>query len=605
MKELFKIVVGGFLFLLSFFLPKNNLHHFLLLISYILLAYSIWIDVIKNIPQFKIFDEKFLMVIATIGAFAIQEYPEAVAVILFYQIGEYLGDRASENTKDAITKLMDLRSDVVHIKKEDIITTIATEQVRINDMIVVKPGEKIPLDGVVTLGTSHLDTSSMTGESTLKAVKETDTVMSGCVNKEGILEIRVTSPYQESTVTKIIEMMEQVSETKTNQEKLITKFASYYTPIVVIIAILITVIPLLFHQPFTPWFYKSLVFLVISCPCALVVSIPLGFFCGIGAASKKGILIKNSLTLENLDQIQTVIFDKTGTLTKGEFEVQSVIPKERKEEILFLASIAESNSNHPIAKAIQNAYQKSMPFNTIKDLKEIPGKGIQVIYEGNEIIVGSQSLMEDYSIEYSKESMTGTLIHVACNREYIGNIVIQDTIKETAYQLVPKLKQKGIQKTVMLSGDNETTVMEVGHKLGLDECYANLLPIDKVELVKLEQKTNHVLFVGDGMNDAPVLMASDIGVSMGGIGSDAAIEASDIVIMNDDPSLLLTAFQTAKKTKTIVKINIVFALAIKMVIMFLGIIGISSMWAAVFADVGVTFLTILNALRILQVKSIN
>lgn len=605
MKELFKIVVGGFLFLLSFFLPKNNLHHFLLLISYILLAYSIWIDVIKNIPQFKIFDEKFLMVIATIGAFAIQEYPEAVAVILFYQIGEYLGDRASENTKDAITKLMDLRSDVVHIKKEDIITTIATEQVRINDMIVVKPGEKIPLDGVVTLGTSHLDTSSMTGESTLKAVKETDTVMSGCVNKEGILEIRVTSPYQESTVTKIIEMMEQVSETKTNQEKLITKFASYYTPIVVIIAILITVIPLLFHQPFTPWFYKSLVFLVISCPCALVVSIPLGFFCGIGAASKKGILIKNSLTLENLDQIQTVIFDKTGTLTKGEFEVQSVIPKERKEEILFLASIAESNSNHPIAKAIQNAYQKSMPFNTIKDLKEIPGKGIQVIYEGNEIIVGSQSLMEDYSIEYSKESMTGTLIHVACNREYIGNIVIQDTIKETAYQLVPKLKQKGIQKTVMLSGDNETTVMEVGHKLGLDECYANLLPIDKVELVKLEQKTNHVLFVGDGMNDAPVLMASDIGVSMGGIGSDAAIEASDIVIMNDDPSLLLTAFQIAKKTKTIVKINIVFALAIKMVIMFLGIIGISSMWAAVFADVGVTFLTILNALRILQVKSIN
>lgn len=605
MKEIYKIGIGGFLFFISFFLPKNTIYHVLLIIAYILLAYPIWIGTIKNIPKFKIFDEKFLMVIATIGAFAIQEYPEAVAVILFYQIGEYLGDKASENTKDAITKLMDLRSDVAHLKKKDTVTTITTEQVKINDIIVVKPGEKIPLDGVITLGTSHLDTSSMTGEATLRTVKETDTVMSGCVNKEGILEIRVTSPYQESTVTKIIEMMEQVSETKTNQEKLITKFASYYTPIVVIIAILISVVPLLFHQPFIPWFYKSLVFLVISCPCALVVSIPLGFFCGIGAASKKGILIKNSLTLENLDQIQTVIFDKTGTLTKGEFEVQSVMPKERKEEILFLASIAESSSNHPIAKAIQNAYQKSVPFDTIKDLKEIPGKGIRVIHEDDEIIVGSQSLMEDYSLEYSKESMTGTLIHVACNREYIGNTVIQDTIKETAYQLVPKLKQKGIQKTVMLSGDNETTVMEVGHKLGLDECYANLLPIDKVELVKLEQKTNHVLFVGDGMNDAPVLMASDIGVSMGGIGSDAAIEASDIVIMNDDPSLLLTAFQIAKKTKTIVKTNIVFALAIKMVIMFLGILGISSMWAAVFADVGVTFLTILNALRILQVKSIN
>ncbi len=602
MKELLKIILGGFLFLLSFLLSKTILYYLTLGIAYILLAYPIWIETLKNIKSFTFFDEKFLMIIATVGAFVIGEYPEAVAVMLFYQIGEYLGDKASENTKDAITKLMDLRSDVVHLKQNGELVTLPTEQIKINDIIVVKPGERIPLDGVVVTGESHIDTSSMTGESVLRSVKPNDSIMSGCVNKEGILEIKVTSLYQESTVCKILKLMEEASETKTSREKFITKFASYYTPIVVVAALFITIIPLIFAQPFAPWFYRSLVFLVISCPCALVVSIPLSFFSGIGSCSKKGILIKNSATLENLDQIKTIVFDKTGTLTQGNFEVKKVIPEERKEEILFHASLAEANSNHPIAMAIQNAYQLSISLDTIQEYQEISGKGIRVIYNNQSILVGSDLMLEEEKIKHPKYEEIGTIIYVACNHEYLGTIVIQDSIKESAEQLIPRLKQNGIEKTVMLSGDNEKTVKEVGQKLGLDSYYANLLPTDKVELVKYEQKENRVLFVGDGMNDAPVLMTSDIGVSMGGIGSDAAIEASDIVIMNDDPSLLLTAFQIAKKTKFIVKSNIVFAISIKILIMFLGILGISSMWSAVFADVGVTILTILNALRIFKVR---
>ncbi len=602
MKELLKIILGGILFLLSFLLSKTILYYLTLGIAYILLAYPIWIETLKNIKSFTFFDEKFLMIIATVGAFVIGEYPEAVAVMLFYQIGEYLGDKASENTKDAITKLMDLRSDVVHLKQNGKLVTCPTEQIKINDIIVVKPGERIPLDGVVATGESHIDTSSMTGESVLRSVKPNDSIMSGCVNKEGILEIKVTSLYQESTVCKILKLMEEASETKTSREKFITKFASYYTPIVVVAALLITIIPLIFGQPFAPWFYRSLVFLVISCPCALVVSIPLSFFSGIGSCSKKGILIKNSATLENLDQIKTIVFDKTGTLTQGNFEVKKVIPEEKKEEILFHAALAEANSNHPIAMAIQNAYQLSISLDTIQEYQEISGKGIKVTYNNQSILVGSDLMLEEEKIKHPKYEEIGTIIYVACNHEYLGTIVIQDSIKESAEQLIPRLKQNGIEKTVMLSGDNEKTVKEVGQKLGLDSYYANLLPTDKVELVKYEQKENRVLFVGDGMNDAPVLMTSDIGVSMGGIGSDAAIEASDIVIMNDDPSLLLTAFQIAKKTKFIVKSNIVFAISIKILIMFLGILGISSMWGAVFADVGVTILTILNALRIFKVR---
>lgn len=601
MKEIYKIGIGGILFFISFFLPQNTIYHIVLIIAYILLAYPIWIDTIKNIPKFQIFDEKFLMVIATVGAFIIKEYPEAVAVILFYQIGEYLSDLATDNTKDAVTKLMDLRSDVAHLKKKEELVTVPTEQIKVNDIIVVKPGERIPLDGVILSGNSHLDTSSMTGESALKKAEPNDSVISGCINKEGILEIKVTSSYQESTVAKIIQLMERMSETKTNQEKFITKFANYYTPIVVILAFLITIIPVLFHQPFATWFYKSLVFLVISCPCALVVSIPLGFFSGIGASSKKGILIKNTLTLENLDQVKTVVFDKTGTLTKGKFEVAKVIPEEKKEEILHLAAIAERNSNHPIALSIQNAYTGPIS-ETIESYQEIAGKGVCATINNQSILVGSRVWMMENHMECPELDDIGTVVHVACEKKYIGAIIIQDTIKESAHDLIPKLKELGIQKTILLSGDNERTVKEVGTKLQLDESYANLLPADKVELVRQEQNVNKVLFVGDGMNDAPVLMTADIGVSMGGVGSDAAIEASDIVIMNDDPSLLYTALKISKQTKKIVKCNIIFALTVKILVMFLGILGISSMWSAVFADVGVTVLTILNAIRIFKIK---
>ncbi len=601
-KELFKIILGGLFFLLSFFLTNNIFYYIVLGIAYFVLAYPIWIETLKNIKSFTFFDEKFLMVVATIGAFGIGEYPEAVAVMLFYQIGEYLGEKASENTKDAITKLMDLRSDAVHLKQEKTLTTIPIEQVKRNDVIVVKPGERIPLDGIIIMGESHIDTSSMTGESSLKSVQPKDSIMSGCVNKEGVLEIQVTSLYQESTVCRILKLMEEASETKTTQERFITKFAIYYTPIVVIIALLITIAPLCFGKPIAPWLYKSLVFLVVSCPCALVVSIPLSFFSGIGSCSKKGILIKNSGTLENLDQVKTIMFDKTGTLTKGNFVVTKVFPEENKEETLKMAAIAETNSNHPIANAIKKAIPLQINVEELQNDKEISGKGIEVTYQNQMILVGSDLLFEEEKIEHPKYQESGTILYVACNQEYIGTIVIQDEIKSPAYHLIPALKKIGIQSTIMLSGDNEITVKEVGKTLGLDSSYANLLPTDKVEIVKEMKKTSTVLFVGDGMNDAPVLMTADIGVSMGGIGSDAAIEASDMVIMNDDPSLLLTAFQISKKTKAIVKVNIVFAIAVKILVMFFGILGISSMWSAVFADVGVTVLTILNALRIFKIK---
>ena len=603
-KEIIKFGVCGVLFVMSFFIPQNIIYYGILILLYILLSYNIWLDVLGNLKEFKFMDEKFLMIIATVGAIAIKEYPEAIAVMLFYQIGEYLGDRASENTKAAVTKLMDLRSDTAHVKIDGEIKTIEASLVKQNDMIVVNPGERIPLDGIVSTGTSSLDTSSMTGESVLRSVKVGDTVMSGCVNQEGVLEIKVTSDYQNSTVSKMIALMEQASESKSKQEKFITKFAKYYTPVVVGIACLLTIIPLCLGKPFSDWFYKSLVFLVISCPCALVVSIPLGFFSGIGIASKKGILIKKSVALENLDQINTVIFDKTGTLTKGNFEVQKVIPLYyTKEEVLKYAAIAESHSNHPIAKAIKNAYATPISEEEISDLKEIAGKGIQTTYQEKEILVGNETLFDEWNIDYPKIEWVGTTILVALNHEYIGTIVIADEIKPNTTTLVERLKQNGIIKVIMLSGDNEKTVKKVGEHIHIDSCYANLLPTDKVEIVKEIKKTSKIAFVGDGMNDAPVLMCADIGISMGGIGSDAAIEASDIVIMNDDPNLLISAIQIAKKTKKIVKMNMIFAITVKLAIMILGIFGIASMWLAVFADVGVTLLTILNALRIFKIKT--
>ncbi len=602
-KEIIRWIGISLLFLLTFFIPKNMIYYGIFILLYLILSYDIWLDVLKNIKKHQFMDEKFLMIIATVGAIAIQEYPEAIAVVLFYQIGEYLSDKATDYTKNAIGKLMNLKVETVHIKINGTIKTVPIEQVKCGDTIVVNPGERIPLDGVVISGTSSVDTSSMTGESLPHTVGIHDTVMSGCVNQEGVLEIETQVDYTNSTVAKVLSLMEEASNHQTSHEKFITKFAKYYTPIVVGMACLITIIPFLLGKPFTYWFYKSLVFLVISCPCALVVSIPLGFVSGIGIAGKKGILIKKNMVLENLDQIDTVIFDKTGTLTKGNFSVQQVIPfSSTKEEVLNYAANAESHSNHPIAKAIRNAC-KTNPTMEIENIKEIAGKGIEASYQNKTLLVGNESLLEENKISYSHIDAMGTIVYVAFDHNYMGAIVIADELKPNIKNLVRKLKQYGIEHVIMLSGDNEKNVSKVGKYLHMDNCYASLLPTDKVEIVNALKQTFHTMFVGDGMNDAPVLISAEIGVSMGNIGSDAAIEASDIVLMNDDPNLLLTTFQIAKKTKHIVKMNMALAITAKILIMILGILGIASMWLAVFADVGVMILTILNTIRIFYIKT--
>lgn len=601
-KEIIKFVSCILLFLITFFIPKNELYFIILLLLYFVLSYDIWLAVFKNIKTLKFMDEKFLMIVATVGAFAIHEYPEAVAVVLFYQIGEFLSDKATNTTKEEIKKLMDLKIDVAHVKKNGKMDTVLLEQVQCNDIIIVNPGEKIPLDGIIISGKSRLDTSSMTGESMLRTVEKNDIVMSGCINQDGVIEIKTTTDYKNSTVSKVMALMEEASKYQSSQEKFITKFAKYYTPIVVAISIMITIIPLCFGGTFNEFFYKSLVFLVISCPCALVVSIPLGFFSGIGVCGKKGILIKKSVVLENLDQIDTVIFDKTGTLTKGDFKIQKILPYHTTEEdVLKYAVLAESHSNHPIAKAIQNVQLKKI--DEIQHMKEVAGKGIETVYQDKTILVGNELLMEEHHIVYPKIDEMGTVIYVTFDHRYMGAIVIGDTLKPNIKRLVHKLKQNGVDHVIMLSGDNEKTVSQVGKYLHMDNCYANLLPNDKVEIVKTLNQTFHTMFIGDGINDAPVLMCSNIGVSMGGIGSDAAIEASDIVIMNDNPNLIITALQIAKKTKQIVKMNMGISIFAKVMIMILGLLGMVSMWLAVFADVGIMLLTILNTLRIFTIKT--
>ncbi len=601
-KEIIKFVSCILLFLITFFIPKNELYFIILLLLYFVLSYDIWLAVFKNIKTLKFMDEKFLMIVATVGAFAIHEYPEAVAVVLFYQIGEFLSDKATNTTKEEIKKLMDLKIEVAHVKKNGKMDTVLLEQVQCNDIIIVNPGEKIPLDGIIISGKSRLDTSSMTGESMLRTVEKNDIVMSGCINQDGVIEIKTTTNYKNSTVSKVMALMEEASKYQSSQEKFITKFAKYYTPIVVAISIMITIIPLCFGETFNEFFYKSLVFLVISCPCALVVSIPLGFFSGIGVCGKKGILIKKSVVLENLDQIDTVIFDKTGTLTKGDFKIQKILPYHTTEEdVLKYAVLAESHSNHPIAKAIQNVQLKKI--DEIQHMKEVAGKGIEAVYQDKTILVGNELLMEEHHIVYPKIDEMGTVIYVTFDHRYMGAIVIGDTLKPNIKRLVHKLKQNGVDHVIMLSGDNEKTVSQVGKYLHMDNCYANLLPNDKVEIVKTLNQTFHTMFIGDGINDAPVLMCSNIGVSMGGIGSDAAIEASDIVIMNDDPNLIITALQIAKKTKQIVKMNMGISIFAKVMIMILGLLGMVSMWLAVFADVGIMLLTILNTLRIFTIKT--
>lgn len=580
----------------------------LLGISYLIAGYDILIKALKNIIKGKVFDENFLMGIATLGAIGIKEYPEAVMVMVLYQIGEYLQDKAVEKSQNSITELMDIRPDYANIEKNGDLTKISPYEVKIGDTIIVKTGEKIPLDGIIIDGSATLDTSALTGESRPREVKIGDEAISGCINTNGLLKIRVTKEYGQSTVSKILDLVENASSKKTKTENFITKFAKIYTPVVVLAALFLAILPpLIFGSNFSVWINRALTFLVISCPCALVISVPLGFFAGIGGASKCGILVKGSSYLELLSKPETIVFDKTGTLTQGCFKVVKIVQQEdtTKEELLELTAYAESYSNHPIALSIKKAYDKNIDKNRISEISEIAGNGVRAEINGCSILVGNENLLKNHNISYQKANETGTIVYTAKNSKFLGYIVISDKLKEDAQKAIIELKKLKLQ-TVMLTGDTEESGLAVAKELNIDKAYTQLLPIDKVDKIEdiIEQKTKNksVIFVGDGINDAPVLTRADVGIAMGGLGSDAAIEAADVVIMDDKPTKVATAIKIAKQTLTIVKENIAFALGIKVLFLILGAFGFVTMWGAVFADVGVTLIAVLNSLRALKIK---
>ena len=548
------------------------------------------------------------MGIATLGAIGIKEYPEAVMVMVLYQIGEYLQDKAVEKSQNSITELMDIRPDYANLEKDGDLTKISPYEVKIGDTIIVKTGEKIPLDGIIIDGTATLDTSTLTGESRPREVKIGDEAISGCINTNGLLKIRVTKEYGQSTVSKILDLVENASSKKTKTENFITKFAKIYTPVVVLAALFLAILPpLIFGSNFSVWINRALTFLVISCPCALVISVPLGFFAGIGGASKCGILVKGSSYLELLSKPETIVFDKTGTLTQGCFKVVKIVQQEdtTKEELLELTAYAESYSNHPIALSIKKAYDKNIDKNRISEISEIAGNGVRAEINGCSILVGNENLLKNHNISYQKANETGTIVYTAKNSKFLGYIVISDKLKEDAQKAIMELKKLKLQ-TVMLTGDTEDSGLTVAKELNIDKAYTQLLPIDKVDKIEdiIEQKTKNksVIFVGDGINDAPVLTRADVGIAMGGLGSDAAIEAADVVIMDDKPTKVATAIKIAKQTLTIVKENIAFALGIKVLFLILGAFGFVTMWGAVFADVGVTLIAVLNSLRALKIK---
>lgn len=613
LKDLVRIIIGSILYGITFFLNDSSpVKFYLFVIAFILVGSKVLIKSAKNILRGQIFDENFLMSIATIGAFAIKEYPEGVAVMLFYQIGEYIQGIAVNRSRKSITALLNIKPDFANLKNGDDIEKVDPEDVNINDIIVVKPGEKVPLDGIVLEGKSMVDTSNLTGESVPREVEVGSDVLGGFINKNGLLTIRVTKEFGESAISKILDLVQNASSKKAKTENFITKFARYYTPVVVIVALLLAIIPPLVIPGaiFSEWIYRALVFLVISCPCALVISIPLGFFGGIGGASKRGILVKGSNYLEALNKVSIVVFDKTGTLTKGVFKVTEISPKDglTKDELLEYASYAESYSNHPIATSILKSYGKEIIKSQIADYDEIAGYGIKVKVKGKEVLAGNIKLMENENIPYDNVETMGTVVHIAIEGSYAGYIVISDEVKEDSAEAIRLLKQLGIKKTVMLTGDNKNVASKVGNQLKLDEVYSELLPDQKVEklemLFKQKSANEMLLFVGDGVNDAPVLARADIGVAMGALGSDAAIEAADIVIMNDEPSKIASAIKIARKTRQIVWQNIIFALGIKAIILTLGAFGIATMWEAVFGDVGVTIIAVLNAMRVLKVEDI-
>lgn len=606
-----KIVIALVLFVIALLIPfpYEWINNVVFIASYLIVGLEIVLKAIRNITRGKVFDENFLMAIATIGAFGIGEFPEAVAVMLFYQVGELFQSYAVDKSRKSISSLMDIRPDYANVKRNDEVSKVSPEEVKIGELIVVKPGEKIPLDGVIEEGKSMLDTSSLTGESMPQDVSVGDSVLSGCINKSGLLTIKVTKEFGESTVSKILDLVENASSKKSKSENFITKFAKYYTPAVVIIAVLLAIIPpiIIKNAVFTDWLYRALTFLVVSCPCALVISIPLGFFGGIGGASKKGILVKGSNYLETLAQTEIVVFDKTGTLTEGIFEVQKIEAVEiEKEELLELAAYTENHSNHPISLSVKNAYKNKIDMKKITETEEIAGLGVKAIIDGRQVLVGNDKLMEQAKINYEKSTDIGTILYVAIDNKFAGYIVIADKIKDDSKKTIEILKENGIKKTVMLTGDKKQVGEHVADILGLDEVYTELLPDGKVkkveELLKQKSEKGKLVFVGDGINDAPVLALADIGIAMGGLGSDAAIEAADVVIMTDEPSKIGNAIQISKKTMRIVRENIIFSLVVKIAVLILTACGLSTMWEAVFADVGVSIIAILNSLRALRNK---
>ena len=612
-KRLWRIIIGAALLATAVLLNLNNewLQIALFIISYIIVGGDVVKRAVKNIFKGQVFDENFLMSIATIGAFFIGEYPEGVAVMLFYQVGELFQSYAVGKSRKSIASLMDIRPDYANVKKGDELVKVDPDEVQIGDIIVIKAGEKIPLDGKVIEGSSMIDTSALTGESVPREVEVGSDILSGCININGVITAEVTKEFGESTVSKILDLVENASSKKSNSEQFITKFARYYTPVVVIIAVFLAIIPPLVIDgaTFSDWIYRALAFLVVSCPCALVISIPLSFFGGIGGASKKGILVKGSNYLEALAQTEIVVFDKTGTLTKGVFNVQEIHPEGvSKEELLELTAYVESYSNHPISLSLKRAYGKEIDNGRISDVEEISGHGVIATVDGKKVMAGNIKLMKMMDIPYFKGELIGTAVHVAVNNKYIGYIVIADEVKPDSAQAIKELKAANIKQTVMLTGDNKSVGSKVAKELGLDKVYAELLPADKVEKLEelFSQKSTKgkLAFVGDGINDAPVLARADIGIAMGGLGSDAAIEAADIVIMTDEPSKIATAMKISKKTLKIANQNIVFAIGIKIIVLILSAFGIATMWAAIFADVGVTIIAVLNAFRALNVKNL-
>lgn len=611
-RALYHILAGAAVFLMGAFAPKRyGLPLFVNILAFLIVGLDVVKKAVKNISRGQVFDENFLMAIATIGAFFVGEYSEGVAVMLFYQVGELFQSYAVNKSRRSIAALMDIRPDYANVERNGEQITVDPEEIRIDEIIVVKPGEKVPLDGIVVEGSSSLDTAALTGESVPRKVEAGQDILSGVINLNGVLRIQVTKPFGESTVAKILDLVENASSKKSKSENFITKFARYYTPAVVIAALMLAVFPpLLLGAHFSEWIHRALIFLVISCPCALVISIPLSFFGGIGGASKAGVLVKGSNYLEALSQAEIVVFDKTGTLTKGTFQVTKICPEGvSKEDLLRFASYAESYSNHPISQSLKRAYGLEIESSKVEDVEEFSGKGVKAVVEGTIVYAGNRKLMLMQNIAVDESDLVGTIVHVALNGKYAGYILIADEIKEDAKEAISAIQQLGMKRTVMLTGDNRETGEAVAAELGLNEVYTELLPGDKMEkmeeLFQKKSEKGKLVYVGDGINDAPVLTRADIGIAMGALGADAAIEAADIVIMTDEPSKIADALRISRKTLGIVRQNIIFALGIKGLFLIMGAFGMANMWEAVFADVGVSVIAILNAMRALRYQPLD